>query len=76
MSESRIRYLARARSDLLQIIQYGRDEQWPDPVAYVRALRERIVVLAAHRGSGRLGRVDGTRRYTIHCGVSLERRRD
>ena len=65
MSESRIRYLARARSDLLQIIQYGRGEQWPDPVAYVRTLRERIVVLAAHRGSGRLGRVDGTREWVL-----------
>lgn len=65
MSESRIRYLARARSDLLQIIQYGRGEQWPDPVAYVSTLRERIVVLAAHRDSGRIGRVDGTREWVL-----------
>ena len=49
---SRLRYQARARSDLSKIIQYGR-ERWPDPAAYVRTLRERIDVLAAHRDSGR-----------------------
>jgi toxin ParE1/3/4 len=61
---SRLRYLARARSDLLKMIQYGR-ERWPDPVAYVRTLRERIDVLAAHRDSGRAGRVDGTREWVL-----------
>ncbi len=59
------RYLGRARSDLLQIIQYGRGEQWPDPVAYVRVLRDRIAVLAEHRGSGRAGRVEGTREWVL-----------
>ena len=59
------RYLGRARSDLLQIIQYGRGEQWPDPVAYVRALRDRIAVLAEHQGSGRAGRVEGTREWVL-----------
>ncbi len=62
---SRLRYLARARSDLLQIIQYGRGEQWPDPVAYARTLRERIAVLATHRDSGRVGRVRGTREWVL-----------
>jgi toxin ParE1/3/4 len=62
---SRQRYLARAHSDLIKIIEYGRGEQWPDPVAYVRALRARIVVLAAHRDSGRVGRVDGTREWVL-----------
>ena len=65
MNKMRLRYLGRARSDLLQIIQYGRGEQWPDPVAYVRKLRERIVVLAAHRDSGREGRVGGTREWVL-----------
>ena len=65
MSESRIRYLARARSDLLQIIQYGRGEQWPDSVAYVRTLRERIVVLAMHRDSGRAERIEGPREWVL-----------
>ena len=62
------RYLGRARSDLLQIIQYGRGEQWPDPVAYVRALRDRIAVLAVlaeHRGSGRAGHVEDTREWVL-----------
>lgn len=65
MNKIRLRYLGRARSDLLQIIQYGRGEQWPDPVAYVRTLRARIVVLAAHRDSGRVGRVEGTREWVL-----------
>jgi len=62
---SRLRYLARARSDLVQIIQFGRGEQFPDPVAYVRMLRERIVVIATHRDSGRAGRIDGTREWVL-----------
>jgi toxin ParE1/3/4 len=62
---SRLRYSERARSDLMQIIRYGRGEQWPDPVAYVQALRARIAVLAAHRDSGRTGRVAGTREWVL-----------
>jgi toxin ParE1/3/4 len=61
---SRLRYHAHARSDLSKIIQYGR-ERWPDPVAYVRTLRERLDVLGAHRDSGRAGRVDGTREWVL-----------
>ena len=63
--DSRLRYLARARADLVQIIQYGRVERLPDPVAYVLTLRARIVVLAAHSDSGRVGRVEGTREWVL-----------
>ena len=59
------RYLGRARLDLLQIIHCGRGDQWPDPVAYVRALRDRIAVFSAHRESGRAGRAEGTRFHGI-----------
>jgi len=66
MSErNQLRYLARARADLVKIIQYGQGEQWPDPVAYVLTLRERMVVLAMHRDSGRAGRIEGTREWVL-----------
>jgi len=66
MSESsQLRYLTRARTDLMKIIQYGRGEQWPDPVAYVLTLRDRLVVLAMHRDSGRAGRIEGTRERVL-----------
>lgn len=61
----RIRYEADARADLLNIIDYGIDNNLPDPVAYTRGLRERLAHLADIEHPGRKGRVANTREWVV-----------
>jgi len=61
----RVRYEAAAIADLRAVIDYGLEQGLPDPVAFVRELRQRIAVLATQPRSGRAGRIPGTREWPL-----------
>ncbi len=61
----RIRYGEEAVVDLQAIISFGLKEGLPDPRGFVRALRKRLQILAAHPLAGRAGRVEGTRELPL-----------
>lgn len=60
-----IRYRDDAQEDMRNIIRYGIERGLPDPVAFVRSLRERITHLATIKHPGRKGRVAGTREWVL-----------
>jgi len=60
-----IRYTEEAEADLMGIIDYGIDNDQPDPVAYVRTLRQRFQTLDVNRVPGRKGRVPGTKEWVV-----------
>jgi toxin ParE1/3/4 len=60
-----IQYTVEARADLLSIIDFGIDNDLPDPVSYVHQLRERFAHLATIKHPGRKGRVAGTTEWVV-----------
>jgi addiction module RelE/StbE family toxin len=61
----RLRYEADARADLLNILDYGIDNNLSHPVAYMLGLRERLAHLADIEHPGRKGRVANTREWVV-----------
>lgn len=61
----RLHYSPAARQDLLAIIDHGREAGYPDPVSFVRGLRDRVASLRDHPLQGRQGRVVGTREQVL-----------
>ena len=61
----RIRYLAEAEQDLLDMVDFGIDHDLPDPVGFVQQVRERIATLATQPNSGRAGRLANTREWPL-----------
>ncbi|HVB84177.1 MAG TPA: type II toxin-antitoxin system RelE/ParE family toxin [Rhodanobacteraceae bacterium] len=60
-----LRYESKAEQDLLAVVDFGIDNDLPDPVGFVRELRQRIVTLATQPNSGRAGRLPGTREWPL-----------
>lgn len=60
-----IRYTDEAKADLASIILYRIDQPLPDPVGFVRALRQKITHLDAIEHPGRKGRVPGTTEWVL-----------
>lgn len=60
-----LRYSDHARDDLRDIIDYGLQQRFGDPLEFVHRLRERTGLLRAHPELGRVGRVNGTRELVL-----------
>ena len=60
-----IRYTDEARSDLASIILYRIEQLLPNPVGFVRALRQKITHLDAIEHPGRKGRVPSTMEWVL-----------
>ena len=60
-----IRYTDEAKADLASIILYRIDQPLPDPVGFVRALRQKITHLDAIEHPDRKGRVPGTTEWVL-----------
>jgi toxin ParE1/3/4 len=61
----RIEYTSAAFEDMRDIIHFGVMNHLPDPVAFVRQLRDRFSRLAEIEHPGRKGRVAGTREWVV-----------
>lgn len=62
---SALRYEADALADLERIIDYGAEQHFGDPVAFVELLIARLELLREHPHAGRVGRVAGTRELVL-----------
>lgn len=60
-----IRYTDEAKADLASIILYRIEQLLPDPVGFVRALRQKITHLDTITHPGRKGRVPGTSEWVL-----------
>lgn len=60
-----IRYMDEAKADLSGIILYRIAQPLPDPIGFVRALRQKIAHLDAIEHPGRKGRVPGTTEWVL-----------
>ena len=60
-----VHYAADADEDMRNIIRFGIENDLPDPLAYVRALRCRTMRMATIKHPGRKGRVEGTREWVL-----------
>jgi len=60
-----LRYEIDAQSDLERVVDYGIEQEHPDPASYVRALGDRIAMLREQPKAGREGRMNDTREMVI-----------
>lgn len=60
-----VRYTASAMDDLRRIVRFGIENDLPDPVHFVRGLRDRFARLAEIAHPGRMGCLDGTREWVV-----------
>jgi len=60
-----IRYMDEAKADLASIIAYRVEQPLPDPIGFVRALRQKITHLGAIDHPGRKGRMPGTMEWVL-----------
>ncbi|PIV32655.1 MAG: type II toxin-antitoxin system RelE/ParE family toxin [Lysobacterales bacterium CG02_land_8_20_14_3_00_62_12] len=60
-----VRYTDEAKIDLAQIIRFRIEQPLPDPVGFVRSLRQKITHLYAIDHPGRKGRVSGTTEWVL-----------
>lgn len=55
-----LEYTDEAQDDLLNVIEHGAEQGYPDPVSYAEHLDARIMMLADFPRLGRTGRIPGT----------------
>ena len=60
-----IRYMDEAKADLMDIIVYRSKQSLPEPMGFVRSLRQKIAQLDAIDHPGRKGRVPGTTEWVL-----------
>lgn len=65
LDDVRIRYEDEAEEDLRKAIDFGIENDLPDPVGFVVQLRERIKTLATQPKSGKKGREPGTQEWLL-----------
>lgn len=58
-------YTADADEDMRNIVRFGIENDLPDPVTYVRGLRDRTRHMATIKHPGRKGRSEGTREWVL-----------
>ncbi|MGY1425671.1 type II toxin-antitoxin system RelE/ParE family toxin [Lysobacter sp. A289] len=65
MPPLRLRYTDEAQQDLREVLRYGMSEGFPDTLAVVNEIEQRISTLASHPAAGRKGREPGTREWVL-----------